>query len=360
MRLPCMIRLNLAYVTLLLGVFITFNTSVKERSLTSILGTVISRGLAYLSGVALIIFLTVLPFWVRGHISTLWESAVMAPLAYANSQLSWIEAVEANVKNIWLLTFEEYGSFKLSSSIDLAVINALVWVGGIVGLGVICKRWRKSSNWEHQQLILLAVIVISTAFSIARGGAAFDHYLIQLIPIWALFSAVGIDFSFQKSNRWIVLISLVLFIGLLTTTFREHYETLWARASAGESLNEGSAYKIADYFSEANSDGKPIYMMTNHIVYWFIEGMPLSKSTTHPSNISKEYLLNVVVGPDTTVKQELARVLDQNPEFIVTQRNIWYLQEHDDARAFLNKVLRTHYTLVKRIEGKQIYQRRTL
>ncbi|WP_339394230.1 hypothetical protein [Nostoc sp. UHCC 0870] len=77
---------------------------------------------------------------------------------------------------------------------------------------------------------------------------------------------------------------------------------------------------------------------------------------THPSNISKEYLLRTVISKTTNTKEELLKILNQKPEFIV-KGEIFYLQSNPDAMALLMKTLQTQYVLVKNIQETQIYRR---
>ncbi len=97
-------------------------------------------------------------------------------------------------------------------------------------------------------------------------------------------------------------------------------------------------------------------MMENHLVYWLLDMKPLTKIVTHPSNISKEYLLRTVISKTTNTKEELLKILNQKPEFIV-KGEIFYLQSNPDAMALLMKTLQTQYVLVKNIQETQIYRR---
>jgi hypothetical protein len=89
-------------------------------------------------------------------------------------------------------------------------------------------------------------------------------------------------------------------------------------------------------------------MMDDHIVYWLLDTCPLSKSTTHPSNISMEFLLDVVVRPGTTIVMELSRILGREPGFIVTEPKGEndYLQGKPKAQDLLESTLTASYELV--------------
>ncbi|TVP66905.1 MAG: phospholipid carrier-dependent glycosyltransferase [Nodularia sp. (in: Bacteria)] len=87
-----------------------------------------------------------------------------------------------------------------------------------------------------------------------------------------------------------------------------------------------------------------------------IIGLSYIKIVTHPSNISKEYLLRVLQTPTSNTNQELLKVLEQKPEFIVKNENVWYLQDHPEAIALLEATLKTQYTLLNNMGETQIYR----
>ena len=101
-----------------------------------------------------------------------------------------------------------------------------------------------------------------------------------------------------------------------------------------------------------------MYLMVDTIVYWLLDAKPLTKSTSHPSNISREYLLEVLIGPGTTTEMEMAKVLAMKPRFIVTKNDIWYLRDKPRARSLLEETLASQYDFVELINGTQIFRRR--
>ena len=98
-------------------------------------------------------------------------------------------------------------------------------------------------------------------------------------------------------------------------------------------------------------------MMSDHIVYWFVDQYPLTKSSTHPSNIAKDYLLKILVGLDTSTEKEMRKILIQKTKFIVREKHIWYLEDKPQAKLLLETTLQQKYELVKQIKGKIIYRR---
>ena len=135
------------------------------------------------------------------------------------------------------------------------------------------------------------------------------------------------------------------------------YGVVVSRAMASQPLAHGPGREIAEYLREENNNNEPVYMMVDHIAYWFIGLEPLTKASTHPSNISKEPILRPILGEDVSTIGELKRILDQKPRFIVKKNFVWYLKDRPAARNHLDRQLAAHYKMVKKISGRHIYRR---
>ncbi|GAB4145412.1 MAG: hypothetical protein Fur0046_23050 [Cyanobacteria bacterium J069] len=356
MTLAVLIRLNLAYVSAAAGIFVVFAIGIREHRKYLDVRLALSGGFAYFIGSALVLFVVTLPYLITDHFSSLWESAIVVPLTYANSQYSWIDAFEKQLANLWFMIYDGEAPYGLPQPITRLPISLLMWGGCILGTLFIAKKWTTLSYKKQEKIILLGIILASTIFSIVRGGAAYKHYLIQLIPIAALVSAFGINQLAKYLSRPQLTLPLLLLSGLTIYPALENYRSLWIQQRSNNSFESGASYQIADYLMQSNADKRPVYIMTNHIIYWLIGEKPITRATTHPSNLGKEYLLEVLAGTGTTVEQELSKVLAQNPEFIVTQHEIEYLNKHEKARLLLRKTLKTRYRKVEEIDGHLIYR----
>lgn len=346
MGIAVFIRTNLAYVGVCVGFFIVFTgfAAVPRSISRSILA-----GLAYAAGGCLVSLVAFLPFAVRGYQDLWWASVVSAPMSYAASQLSVPEAFIAQVGFIRHMLSDIRGpQFGL---------GVLVWGCGAAGLLAELSHWRSRDRRQRQGLVVVLVFLLGTSLSIVRGGAAFEHYLIQLVPFVALASAAFLNRCWTRRTRWLIV--GVLFtaaagplVPMVPLYGSEVYPVL-----SGRQPPQGIAYDIAAYLERENVSKEPVYLMTDHIVYWLIKAYPLSASTVHPSNIAKEYLLEVIAGPGTTPEMELKRVLAMRPRYIITTRDIWYLRNRPAASALLDETLKTHYDLVRQIRGRLIYRR---
>ena len=313
-----LIRLNLAYVTMAVGFWLLLG-KFKFKNVTAI-GIV-----AYVAGSFCLILLTYIPYLLTGNGNIWLDSVILAPLSYSSSQTS--------------------------SEKPLLILVLILWLGGI---WLIAKRRKITLPTKQYKLGLLQVFFVATGISIIQGGALFQHYYIQLMPFFAL--SVGLLWDVPHKNRFVATIAIAILLASQLEPIFAQYQTVSHRLMTGKSLVYGGGYEIADYLQQKNPDRQPVYMMSHHIVYWFTGLQPLSKSTTHPSNISKEYLLQHMVGAENSTEAELAKIFAKEPKFIIKRPVLFYLEEGTPAFELLQKTLATKYRPIDRIHGQEIYQ----
>jgi len=333
MALACMVRLNLGFVAVLVGILIGF---FMLRDQPGSFGSSLKSVISYASGGLLIILLILLPYLFTGQLGLLWSS-VNAALMYSGSQLTFFGAMIQ----------------QLSSGPGILILSL-----NIAGSAYIVVRWKSFSCQLKPGMILLIMVFSSVEISVLKGGASYLHYLIQLAPVTSLFSAMILNACFSARSREIVhASSSVLVIVLALVHSLPEYSVMLSRILAGKEISYGAAYEIAEYLKQENPRKEPVYLMTDHIVYWLIDEKPMSKSTIHPSNITREYLLAVLVGPGITTEMELGRILARKPLFIVNRNKPGFLADKPTARSLLENTLKNHYMLVKQIQGRNIYKR---
>ncbi len=338
-----MIRLNLAYVALLVGCFALFVRPIKSIRMF------LWRGLAYAAGGVVIIFSTFIPYLISHHQQVWWSSVVVASLQRANTKLSAYEVLKGQLVGIIGLFLQPH----------LFAICTLFWLGAIAGLILLVLRWNKFAKTQKIGWSFWAIFLVSTEISILKSGATHEHYFIQLIPFIALPVGLFLDMMLYRHLNWrlISVVSLIFLIAIIPIC--QQYDEIASRALDDRPLDDSAAVEIVTYLRQNNVDHKPIYMMDVHIVYWLIDSQPLSKSTTHPSTIGKDYLLKILLGADGSSKSEMTRVLSKEPEFIIKSKDVLYLQDNE-VKQMLKEILLTEYELVHEVQERQIYRRKSV
>lgn len=353
-----MMRLNLAYVILAAGIFVALFLHKNKHSSISYIRTALARVGIYSLGVFLVIFLTLMPYVITGKTLVWWQSVVLAPLSYSDSRPAY-QVFSRLISKISRIIFD-WSIVPLHPPSDRTTIAILVCLGALLGILKIIVCWKNFSSCEKRNIIIITLFFASTSFSILNGGKTHLHYLIQVMPFLSLYAAPIYEpvFAISRLRKTIPIVATL--VVLILSGSLKKYEQNLHQGIAGETLFTGPAYEVADYFRELDTTKKSIYMMNSHthITYWLIDKKPLTRSSTHPSNISKEYLLKYSIGQGATVESALLEILEQKPDFIVTQPDdIWYLKNYTYARALLDDTLGKHYKLVKQIQKIQIYQR---
>jgi hypothetical protein len=259
-----------------------------------------------------------------------------------------------------LLTFIYNLYFILSSFFKnkyVSGISILVWAGGLLGFIIEFKRCKNSSEEKKRGLFLLALFILGTGISILKGGAAYSHYVIQLIPFMCILSAAFLDINLLSRLKGITVTTLSLALLISFHPITKQYILLASRILTNQNITYGSAYEIAEYLKQEDNLDNNLYIMSeDHIAYWLTNSMPMNAITVHPANISQEFILDSLVGDKTTTEKEIAKILDQKPKFIVKKKNVWYLKNKEEAKLLLENTLENEYELVKEIQVKEIQE----
>lgn len=343
-----LMRLNLGYTTIAVGFYLVIQNLPRWTRM-------VRQAISYSLGSFLVCFLTFSPYWLTGHQQLWWLSVIVAPFNYSDSQLGKWESFRRLAD----------GLISISQNQSTLGVTLVLWLGGFLGILVAClpqtRRFTHRSSQASARAGTLALITVSILISILETGAAYQHYLIQLVPCLGL----GMAFLWKRLSRPVLLnrvvlgLTIVFLLSSLTPIIKE-YRLVGDRRLAGDALTVGPAYDIAAYFREQEAEDEPIYMMSDHIVYWLIGSQPITPATTHPSNLSREYILDVIYGAETSPKSEITKVFAAEPKFVVKERFVSYLLsgEMQPVKTFIDQELANHYEQVAQIEGQLIYQRR--
>ena len=337
------VRLNLGYTVIVIGCYLVLRQIPRWRQF-------LNHALVYTLGCLLIIFLAYFPYLITGNSQLWWISVIVAPLQYSMDDSTIFESFRS-------LMMVLIGRSRRNLTLG---VYLLIWIGGLLGIitPFLPNKYNRSPNFFQASFLIL--MMLSVGVSILRSGATFQHYLIQIIP----FLGLGTAMLWQKLSQPRLLKHVVSVIVLLVvfsslTPILDEYRSVGGRVRDGGPLQVGRTYELAAYFRENQAEDEPIYMMIDHLVYWWIDSQPLTAMTTHPSNLSRGYLLEVVNGPGSSPESELAEIFAAEPTFVVKGMFVNYLfsEEMQDAEDFLNQQLATHYEQETEILGRLIYKR---
>jgi hypothetical protein len=331
LSIATLIRLNLAFVACIVGIVMIVRPLLNRRGFES------TQITTYVLGGFIPLAIVSAAYIIDGNAELFLKSVFLAPLYYATSTESSKDAIVFLLK--WGFGYD----------------NILLWLGFLGGVVCIGKSWSNFDNEQKRGIGLVAVFFFSVGCSVIFAGGAFLHYLIQLIPFLALIAGSFFSFFYRYRYRFIITLFLLLGCAKPLKPVVAQYFLIGKELAAREFLLSDPGFEIASYLRRENPSRKPIYMMTDHIVYWLTGTKPLRKSVTHPSMIAKENLLRVFVGPYASPESEMSALLRQRPLYIVKEKEIWYLK--GNAAKLLEATLETDYVLVKVFGERYIYKR---
>ncbi|UKO97468.1 ArnT family glycosyltransferase [Nostoc sp. UHCC 0870] len=219
MSSACMIRLNLAYVALILGIYIVVDSIIcsDQNKYWSII--------AYIIGFSVPVISLYLPYLITNNSEIFKLSVLDASLSYSHSQ-----------QPAWKLFLRQFRNSNLWG---------MIFVIGCLQISRLIKQ-EKLFSLKQKQLIYCFIFFISTELSILKIGADYDHYLIQIAPFFAVILSswfIGILNLNLKAGYFILILCLTLWS---TPTFNEYIVigNLWV---SQKSLSYGKEFELAQY-----------------------------------------------------------------------------------------------------------------
>ncbi|EDX84347.1 hypothetical protein S7335_2044 [Synechococcus sp. PCC 7335] len=349
-----MMRLNLVYVAVGMGLYLP--VAGLRQPLAQQVRTVkrirtveqVRTGLIYGLGVVIPVFLGFLPYWITGISQAWWTSVVVASFSRANADLESYEvAVVLLVKILdYIWNWPGFG------------LHILFWLGTIGGIRLILKRRMQLQPQQTSGWALVIAFILTIQFSILGSGSAHPHYLIQLVPFFAILSGIFVEAVIKQGRQFFIAVLLLLCLGAYPIFGQ--YASITSGLLTGAPIDYSPARAIANYLFDQGLEEHSIYLMDEHLAYWYLNTYPLIPSIAHPSTIGKDYLLQILYGPSWSSPREMRRLLDLKPELIVKQADPFYLKEQPKTVELLEAALDQNYTFIHDIEGLKIYANKDL
>ncbi len=282
--LAVMTKLNLAYVLLAVGCYSVLKQVKKKNAIQGLVQSFL-LGL----GVVLIIFLTVLPYYLNGNETIWWQSVILASLKYANSSTD-------------------------------SIFKFLPLTLGLAAFFILAHK-KKFLNFNNEIIQILSVVMIAILFSFIQGGRLNGHYLIQLHPILVILGGIfigGLNYLKKMNYKSIVFIVLLL---LPAESYLEYFNVVKNKIEKGTFYN-GEGFTVPQYISENNIPTENILFLGYHIGYWILDAKPPTKASTHPSNICRSEIFPYLNSDRTTSLEELKHIMEViQPATVVIRKN---------------------------------------
>ncbi|AFY38298.1 hypothetical protein Lepto7376_1988 [[Leptolyngbya] sp. PCC 7376] len=337
MTIASMIRLNLAYSMVILGLYLCVlvlnNSSLNiQKKLLNIC--------SYAAGCISILILTIMPYILSHNIPEFYRGLIQSSLSYANQQSSFFIVLKEQI--IYYIA----GSFK--TSIALLLLHLFVAIICGAQLRLLLSNSNELNTLEKRLLSLICVFWISIEFSILKSGVFWGHYNMQLAGFVVIFITPTVYNIIQQNQMTAGKLFLFLTLSVYGIHTGLQYSSIGNNFFCMGSLFYGPSYQLAQELDKELGDREPndksIWLANHHFYYWQQNINPPISSTTHPSNIHKEFLLRSWFGEQSSTVNELKKIIASPPEFIEGKRMETYFQTNPEAQQLLNSFLQEKYS----------------
>ena len=319
-----LIRSNLAYVCLLSApgvLYILF----EDR------GRVLRRAALYAFGGVCVLLLTLYPFYARDGLGALYRAVVLTPMEGMKGAVS----LASVGKLIWTW----------NDNLDLLILLSLC------GLSLCLTQIRAGSVAYRKHIVLLLLSAVSIIISVFGGRTVFAHYFFQLVPILALFGGCLLHSLHEQSGVVRLLCyALTLYIIILPSlplsfTIQRVNRILHDRDQTYDVIVSNES-KVAEYIHDNLPDGKSIWALDAHIVYWFLSMEPPSKYVIHPDKMGLPNEVAISSGGKTTAVGVIRDIFARRPYFLVRGNDTSYIREGTPEGDLINATMRDRYEKV--------------
>jgi len=320
MGIVVMVKLNMAYPILLLGLYLCYEALRAKKT------RLFWHAILYGTGTVIIILATVAPYYMDGNILVWWKSVVLAPLEYTGAR--------------------RYPILKLAPF--FLIVTAFLLFS-----------WkRKYLDFKDRNVIFLVIAIAGVLLSFLKGGRINGHYLIQLHPMLVILVALTLSGLFSQYKPRIPKAAVLLLLLIPAESYLEYGSIVRNKLRYGTFFN-GEGFTVPKYILEHSLETKNIFFMAYHIGYWNLGELPPSKAATHPSNICRDELYPFFDNPRKTSVAELKYIMVVlRPKTIVLRKDKLVFHRNEiEENAYMDAYLAKHYKVHAVVEKAEILQR---
>ena len=163
--------------------------------------------------------------------------------------------------------------------------------------------------------ILILSLLIGVIYTFYSSGIVNGHYLVQVYP-FILLLVLGMQVKKEILLKPVVLGMLVVLVS--AESLIEYYKVGKSIVHTGSPYYR-EAFTITRLIKDRKPDVQKIFFADYHIGYWLLNQYPLTKSTTHPSNLARPFLFKYF-GVERNSLEELQFLMDSiQPDVVVSK-----------------------------------------
>lgn len=321
MGVSVMVKLNMAFPILTVGLYLLFETFFKRSDIK------FSKILFFSNGILMVILATILPYYSSGQLLIWWESVVLAPLEYTEAR--------------------RYPILKL----------APIFV--IIGLFLFYAYRNKRLDFKDRTIQILLVAICGVLISFIKGGRINGHYLIQLHPMLVVLIGVVISHLIHQYRPKLPKVVLLFLLVALPVESYMEYWNIFKNKYERHTFFNGEGFSVPNYIKDNQLDTKNILFLEYHIGYWNLDTLPPTTAATHPSNLCRDELYPFFHNPRKNSIAELKYIMEVlKPKTIIIRNGKRIFDKKEiEENLYLDGYLEEHYKVLDTVENAGILQR---
>ncbi len=329
-------RTNLAYLALASGLWI----AVLGLIWPGRFGFVRMSPFAYGAGGLIPLGIIVGIFGYGGALYELWLASVEVAFSYSKEWESG--AIQAGIGHVYQW---------MHSMSETPLLHGPFLMATLLGVGATLWPWAQARErapdtgpgLNRMDWALIWVFLISIQWSILQSGSLYKHYWQQFFPLTCLFVAVLIG-RLNGHTIWRGLALALVAVPVLAGLGRMGPSSLQVLTKPGYATDQYDILAASLILEDMMEPDDRVWALTNHVILHYLDLPTVSRVTAHPSNITRTSITTPLEEAGYIQPNELERVMDSLPEFIVsnTDGNLYYFRD----RALIPAYLAAHYDLV--------------
>ncbi len=315
-----MVKLNMAFPILFMGMFLTYASIFKKENISLLHVTV------FAVGVIAVIIATIIPYYLTDQTYIWWYSVVLAPLEYTGAR--------------------RHSIFKLA---PIFVITALFLVYAYKSIRL---------DFKNKTVQLLVTAVIGVLFSFAKGGRINGHYLIQLHPMLLILVGIVIYSIIQQYKPKLPMYLAFIVVLIPAESYLEYINVAKNIYKKGTFFN-GEGFTVPQYILDHGLDTKNIVFFEYHIGYWNLDTLPPTTASTHPSNICRDELFTFYGNPRKNSVEEIKYIMHElRPQTVVIRKGKRIFDKKEiNENEYIDAYLAKYYKVITTVDNADILQR---
>ena len=122
-------------------------------------------------------------------------------------------------------------------------------------------------------------------------------------------------------------------------------------------LYNGKSLEVIKELKARQLDNKKVFFANYHIGYWFLHQYPLTKSTTHPSTLTRQFLFKYADIQSKSSLEEIKHLMENvKPAIIVSRsRYLDFFDEFSEENVYFKNIIGANYSMIYENPDKRIF-----